>query len=150
MGVTFIAPQGTYTSPAKLITKTITENDTYNAIDDNANGYSSVVVNVEGGGGSSDFSTVVVTASVNTDAFYISNAIKINYDDKMKVADGFVSGNYTLVLYKGSFEGQISAAEGYRVSNVTGTGGVTVIQSPFGKRVAITGDGTLTVELTQN
>ena len=63
MGVTFIAPQGVYTAPAKLVSKTITENNTYNAIDDNANGYSSVTVNVEGSGGSSDFSIAEVTIS---------------------------------------------------------------------------------------
>ena len=36
-----------------LITKTITQNGTYNASDDNADGYSQVTVNVSGGGGSS-------------------------------------------------------------------------------------------------
>lgn len=89
MGVTFIAPQGVYTSPAKLIEKTITENGTFTATDDEANGYSQVAVsvpsptgkititengtnidiaqyakadvNVAGGGGSSDFSTAEVT-----------------------------------------------------------------------------------------
>lgn len=89
MGVTFIAPQGVYTSPAKLIEKTITENGTFTATDDEANGYSSVAVNVPlptgkititengtnidvaqyakadvnvaGGGGSSDLSTAEVT-----------------------------------------------------------------------------------------
>lgn len=34
-----------------LITKNITQNGTYNALDDNADGYSSVNVNVSGGGG---------------------------------------------------------------------------------------------------
>lgn len=36
---------------AKLIEKTITENNTYNASDDNADGYSKVTVDVAGGGG---------------------------------------------------------------------------------------------------
>ena len=36
-----------------LITKNITQNGTYNAQDDNADGYSSVIVNVSGGGGGS-------------------------------------------------------------------------------------------------
>lgn len=49
MGVTFIAKEGTYTAPATLTTKTITENGTYSAVDDSANGYSSVTVEVEGG-----------------------------------------------------------------------------------------------------
>ena len=38
-------------SPTVLTTKTITANGTYNAADDDANGYSSVTVNVSGGGG---------------------------------------------------------------------------------------------------
>ena len=63
MGVTFIAPQGTYTAPAKLVSKSITENGTYDPADDNANGYSSVTVEVEGGGGGGDFSTAVVTVT---------------------------------------------------------------------------------------
>ena len=40
-------------SSATLTTKTITANGTYNAEDDNADGYSSVTVNVSGGGGGS-------------------------------------------------------------------------------------------------
>ena len=39
-------------SPSVLTTKTITANGTYNASSDNADGYSSVTVNVSGGGGS--------------------------------------------------------------------------------------------------
>lgn len=66
MGVTFIAPQGTYTAPAKLVSKSITENGTYDPADDNANGYSSVKVEVEGGGGSSDFSTANLTLINNS------------------------------------------------------------------------------------
>lgn len=41
-----------YTSDSPtLITKSITENGTYNAESDNADGYSQVTVNVSGGGG---------------------------------------------------------------------------------------------------
>ena len=82
MGVTFIAPQGTYTAPAKLVTKEITENGTYDATDDSANGYSSVTVNVEGGGGSSDFSTAEVTinneSGTTIPVIYIQNVIEEN------------------------------------------------------------------------
>lgn len=46
----------TGTSPT-LITKTITENGTYEASDDDADGYSEVTVNVSGGGGEDDFTT---------------------------------------------------------------------------------------------
>lgn len=104
--------------------------------------------NVEGGGGSSDFSTAQVTMSVNNDeSFYISGTVEI-LDNEMLPSEGFASGNYTLVLYKGSFEGRIEPPSGYRVSNVTSTGGITITQSPLGSLVNITGDGTLTVELT--
>lgn len=67
MGVTFIAPQGTYTAPAKLVTKEITENGTYDATDDSANGYSSVTVNVEGGGG--EIWNTVFEGNVTTDTY---------------------------------------------------------------------------------
>ena len=42
-------------STPTLITKTITANGTYNASSDSADGYSSVTVNVSGGGGASNF-----------------------------------------------------------------------------------------------
>lgn len=42
-------------SAPTLITKTITANGTYNASSDSADGYSSVTVNVSGGGGASNF-----------------------------------------------------------------------------------------------
>ena len=52
-GTTIFGVEGTYQgSSASLITKTITANGTYNAASDNADGYSSVTVNVSGGGGS--------------------------------------------------------------------------------------------------
>ncbi len=44
-------------SASRLITKNITQNGLYNASDDNADGYSSVSVNVSGGGGSSVIKT---------------------------------------------------------------------------------------------
>ena len=50
-GVTILGVQGTYSgSTPTLITKSITQNGTYNASSDNADGYSSVTVNVSGGG----------------------------------------------------------------------------------------------------
>ena len=107
------------------------------------------VTNYSGGGGSSDFSTAQVTMSVNNgESFYVTDAVEI-IDNEMLPSAGFESGNYTLVLYKGSFEGVIEPPSGYRVSNATSTGGITITQSPLGgSLVNITGDGTLTVELT--
>lgn len=95
MGVTFIAPQGTYTAPAKLVSKSITENGTYDPADDNANGYSSVTVEV--GGGSSDFSTAEVTMTTDAElygAFVSSDGYSLN-------AVGGDAGVYTIILYKG-------------------------------------------------
>ena len=100
MGVTFIAPQGTYTAPAKLVTKEITENGTYDATDDSANGYSSVTVNVEGGGGSSDFSTATMTIS-NMDGGSIDVYAPIVENNMSKTTQSLSEGEYTVILYKG-------------------------------------------------
>lgn len=49
-----VKTQGTGTAPSPtLISKSITQNGTYNASSDSADGYSSVIVNVSGGGGPS-------------------------------------------------------------------------------------------------
>lgn len=49
---------------ATLITKSITQNGTYNASSDNADGYSSVTVNVAGGGGYSELPSYQVSNGV--------------------------------------------------------------------------------------
>lgn len=46
-------------TPPVLIQKSITENGTYDASDDNADGYSEVTVNVSGGGGGGPFAALV-------------------------------------------------------------------------------------------
>lgn len=141
MGVTFIAPQGTYTAPAKLVTKEITENGTYDATDDSANGYSSVTVNVEGGGGSSDFSTAEVTVVNNTgDAISTANMIRIS-DGYIADAGVINAGtdNITAVLYKNTARWMISTG------TVTATGNATIETSPRGTGVIITGDCTITI-----
>lgn len=51
-----------------LVTKSITENGTYNASSDNADGYSSVTVNVSGGGGSSKYGCTIDNLLGNVDA----------------------------------------------------------------------------------
>lgn len=56
-----------------LITKSITENGTYNASSDNADGYSSVTVNVSGGGGLV-YESGQITLSADTDTLVISFA----------------------------------------------------------------------------
>lgn len=55
-------------SSPTLITKSITQNGTYNASSDNADGYSSVTVNVSGGGGGSKFGATIDTLLGDVDA----------------------------------------------------------------------------------
>lgn len=55
-------------SSPTLITKTITENGTYDAEDDNADGYSSVTVNVPSSGGVAAFAHVTYTAGATCTA----------------------------------------------------------------------------------
>lgn len=57
---------------AKLDEKTITENGTYNAVDEDLDGYSKVVVNVPSSGGSGGFIDVteLPTEDINKDAIY--------------------------------------------------------------------------------
>ena len=51
-----------------LVSKSITENGTYNASSDNADGYSSVTVNVSGGGGSTKYGCTIDNLLGNVDA----------------------------------------------------------------------------------
>lgn len=76
-GVTILNVTGNYTGSgsATLITKSITQNGTYNASSDNADGYSSVTVNVSGGGGYSELPSYQV---VNGSASARSGAIPAN------------------------------------------------------------------------
>lgn len=63
-------------SSPTLITKNITANGTYNATDDNADGYSSVTVNVSGGGGGA---TNLITGTFTTNATSGAQTINIPY-----------------------------------------------------------------------
>lgn len=56
---------------ATLITKSITANGTYNASSDNADGYSSVTVNVSGGGGGLEYETGTWTPASDTSSYVI-------------------------------------------------------------------------------
>lgn len=84
MGVTFIAPAEQFTSPAKLITKEITEDGTYYAADDNANGYSSVEVSVGGGGGITGVKQINITGACTGGAGYelfLDNLHNLDYSN---------------------------------------------------------------------
>lgn len=68
-----------------LITKNITENGTYDAEDDNADGYSSVIVDVQGGGGSTNIlsGTTTPTSGVGSDGDvylqYVTSEVPTGY-----------------------------------------------------------------------
>lgn len=146
MGVTFIAPEGVYTSPAKLITKEITENGTYSAADDSANGYSSVTVNVEGGGGSSDFSTAEVSITCVTGDTTTKGKICLCVQNQIAVVNYGVPKNQTVTLtvplYKGSCRWLTEQGEVTLVS-----GSATI--DPENHYVTITGDCTLKIYVKQ-
>ena len=57
-----------------LITKSITQNGTYNASSDNADGYSSVTVNVSGGGGGLEYETGTFTPAADVTDYDIQFA----------------------------------------------------------------------------
>ena len=139
MGVTFIAPQGTYTAPAKLVTKEITENGTYDATDDSANGYSSVTVNVEGGGGSSDFSTAQMTINA-------SESFELTWGSCPMLLDGALHGSLyveslpatiTVPLYNGK------CVWDHTTRDLTLSGNIEELYE--GEAMLITGDCTITI-----
>lgn len=147
MGVTFIAPQGTYTAPAKLVTKEITENGTYDATDDSANGYSSVTVNVEGGGGSSDFSTAAVTIQITTetpDVYIAIPAIATSPTDMIlnqqyNTLNSSTAQILTVPLYKGTLA--VTGNSGGEISvNVSGS-----VEKVGTLDFIITGDCSITI-----
>lgn len=73
-----------------LTTKNITQNGTYNASSDNADGYSSVTVNVSGGGSS-------VNYAVTTDGFIlpIGAAYNETYNETTAITSVTISAAYT-------------------------------------------------------
>ena len=120
----------------KLITKTITENDTYNASDDGADGYSSVTVDVAGG---SEAFEVIIEVDNNYSIISISKTFsetlqKINSGDYVKFivqptnGDPILANGYSVLLnstthefnailiflMSGYLDEQIMACQGYK------------------------------------
>ena len=103
-GKIFFAADGTQTSgtasggSATIVPKTITANGTYNASADSADGYDPVIVNVSGGGGSSDIAVVfidydgTVLHSYTAQDFADLSALPANPSHSGLVAQGW---NYT-------------------------------------------------------
>lgn len=152
MGVRVVFPDMGKDPSVQLIEKTITENGTYDAITDGANGYSKVNVNVEGGGGSSDFSTANVTVNVEgysagMPRYGIANAPYIDQADKLVEGIGLpTSGTYHAVLYMGSVEWQINAgSDDIPITGVNVTGSAEVSEYSGDYFISITGDCSITV-----
>jgi len=120
-----------YTRPSTpsptLIAKTITQNGTYDAEDDNADGYSEVVVNVSGGGGLSF--DEIVDKSLPTGAVKLSTAQTIAaygiygfskitslFSDTVKT----ISGNYA-ICYNPNLEYIVMANPSFNMTNINNT-----------------------------
>lgn len=86
-----------------LITKTITQNDTYNAQDDNADGYSSVIVNVSGGGTSiPDWSQIGYSSCPQTtlDGFNYAKDIATNWSNTQDKHEYFLDNHQIMYFPK--------------------------------------------------
>lgn len=106
-------------SGGTLITKTITENGTYNASADNADGYSSVSVNVSGVGGSGYSFTFPATATnfpTETKLIFADGTEQAFSDFPSSLAGqtfhnvimwGWAAQNYTYPVYDVSFTGKM-------------------------------------------
>ena len=132
MGVRVVFPDMGKDPSVQLIEKTITENGTYDALTDGANGYSKVNVNVEGGGGSSDFSTAKATVNNQAFAFYMP-VVDTNTISVVKPA----SGTFDVPLYKGRLDIFLDRS----VTASIESGNATL----EGNYLVITGDCTITI-----
>ena len=151
MGVRVVFPDMGKDPSVQLIEKTITENGTYDAITDGANGYSKVNVNVEGGGGSSDFSTAEVTIALESSAYSSGiraflPIIRINEDP----IPSFTQGEALLseepnqvVLYKGHCQSVFFTLDSDISERTFTTSGN--VQDMGGGIFDITGDCTITI-----
>lgn len=109
----------------------VTENGTYET---SGEMYNKVTVNVEGGGGSSDFSTAEVTLT-NETPFGLTLA---HIDNTTGISPHMAqSGEYEVVLYKGKAEGVFMSPSG----NLSVTGNITYNDG----ELVITGDCTITI-----
>lgn len=147
MGVRVVFPDMGKDPSVQLIEKTITQNGTYDAITDGANGYSKVNVNVEGGGGSSDLSTAEVTSSNDSEENLTVTLIgEIGPRMESVIASNLKAGRTaSAVLYKGH---QYVALGSNTVTINSGSAEIITITDPmFGdmKFLDITGDCTITI-----
>lgn len=108
---------------ARLGTKTITENDTYIALDDELDGYSSVTVNVSGGGETfeveidfdSNTEKFVANKTINeVDAAYTQGIVSIHYTEAVvalirSLAEGIVIPDHPVFYAKAQVDADTSA-----------------------------------------
>lgn len=86
MGVRYIFGQdGAFRTEPVIVAKNITENGTYDPATEGADGYAPVVVNVEGGGGSSDWTKAIVRVKNNSPTALLN--VKLDTFEN----DGFIS-----------------------------------------------------------
>ena len=143
MGVRVVFPDMGKDPSVQLIEKTITENGTYDAITDGANGYSKVNVNVEGGGGSSDFSTATVTFEGEALAampLIVTTESGSSVDAILVSQRAFGNASYPIALYKGNAIIRVTAFEEGEVITISGGG-----ESLGDDMYLITGDCTITI-----
>lgn len=93
-----VKTQGTGTAPTPtLITKNITQNGTYNASSDSADGYSSVTVNVSGGGGGDPWSWMgknpTLVKNYGTTKVYLKNTGYATWTPATSATDIVASGS---------------------------------------------------------
>lgn len=147
MGVRVVFPDMGKDPSIQLIEKTITENGTYDAITDGANGYSKVNVNVEGGGGSSDFSTAEVSIQITTetpDAYIaiptiVTSPTDMILNQQYNTLNSSTAQILTVPLYKGTLAVTGNSAGEISV-NVSGS-----VEKVGTLDFIITGDCTITI-----
>ena len=117
----------------------VTENDTYTAPAGKA--YSPVVVNVAGGGGSSDFSIAHVTITTTaTHPFLIEGPCLAGDGIYVGIPSEFIDGSpIDIVMYKGN--AYLVFVSEYSDYNFVLTGDIT----RDGTDIFVTGDGTITI-----
>ena len=111
----------------------VTENGTYET---SGEMYNKVIVNVEGGGGSSDFSTAEVTLNAGGFGFLVCASI---VDNILATSVAFFIESFEAVLYKGSQVCDTSEIEG----TITVSGGA--VYDSDEQTITITGDCTITI-----
>lgn len=124
----------------------VTENGTYET---KGEMYNKVTVNVEGGGGSSDFSTAEVTVINNSAEGYNIDTPLVDTEEESMYTGQFISSGKTKVLnviqYKGfnmtSILDTTEYADPVPENNVSMSGGVSYDGSTF----TVTGDCTITI-----